>query len=70
MLTEGVPEIETEPLIGCVVAVASTRRAPAVVNDSGSVWPLVYRGEEVVTAPMCRLPVWPLVVLACAALVG
>ena len=37
MLTEGVPEIETEPLIGCVVAVASTRSAPAVVKDSGSV---------------------------------
>jgi len=39
--TGTVPEMATVPLTGCVVAEASTLRAPAVVNDSGEVWAVV-----------------------------
>jgi len=55
---------------GVFTNIAATLKAPAVVSDIGSVCVAVYPGEEVVTAPSISVPVCPLVVEPCAALVG
>jgi hypothetical protein len=51
-------------------AVTFTRKAPVVSRDSGDVCAVVYVGEEVVTAPIIRPPVWPEVVDPWLAFVG